>query len=68
MRAYSMDLRERILRDSDAGMKASAVAVTSSARRSSETWSAAASSPPSSAPWSGPSSSANVPSRSVSCW
>ena len=26
MRAYSMDLRERILRDSDAGMKASAVA------------------------------------------
>ena len=28
MRAYSMDLRERILRDSDAGMKASAVAVT----------------------------------------
>ena len=27
MRAYSMDLRERILRDSDAGMKASAVAV-----------------------------------------
>ena len=28
MRAYSMDLRERLLRDSDAGMKASAVAVT----------------------------------------
>ena len=28
MRAYSMDLRERILRDSDAGMKASAGAVT----------------------------------------
>ena len=27
IRAYSMDLRERILRDSDAGMKASAVAV-----------------------------------------
>ena len=28
MRAYSMDLRERVLRDSDAGMKAAAVAVT----------------------------------------
>ena len=28
MRAYSIDLRERLLRDSDAGMKASAVAVT----------------------------------------
>ena len=27
MRAYSMDLRERVLRDSDAGMKAAAVAV-----------------------------------------
>ena len=27
MRAYSMDLRERVLRDSDAGMKAVAVAV-----------------------------------------
>ena len=26
MRAYSMDLRERVLRDSDAGMKAAAVA------------------------------------------
>ena len=28
MRAYSMDLRERVHRDSDAGMKAAAVAVT----------------------------------------
>ncbi len=28
MRAYSMDLRERVLRDSDAGMQAAAVAVT----------------------------------------
>lgn len=28
MRAYSMDLRERVLRDSDAGMNAAAVAVT----------------------------------------
>ncbi len=28
MRAYSMDLRERVLRDSDAGMTAAAVAVT----------------------------------------
>ena len=28
MRAYSMDLRERVLRESDAGMKAAAVAVT----------------------------------------
>ena len=27
MRAYSMDLRERVLRDSDAGMNAAAVAV-----------------------------------------
>ena len=26
MRAYSMDLRERVLRDSDAGMKAAVVA------------------------------------------
>ena len=26
MRAYSMDLRERVLRDSDAGMQAAAVA------------------------------------------
>ena len=28
MRAYSMDLRERVLRDSDAGLQAAAVAVT----------------------------------------
>ena len=28
MRAYSMDLRERVLRDSDAGINAAAVAVT----------------------------------------
>ena len=27
MRAYSMDLRERVLHDSDAGMQAAAVAV-----------------------------------------
>ena len=32
MRAYSMDLRERLLRDSDTGMKASAVAGTKAAR------------------------------------
>ena len=32
MRAYSMDLRERVLRDSDAGMTAAAVAVTSHVR------------------------------------